>query len=324
MRVSLDRTRLRTYKLCERKSKVSVEGFGKPHLVGESVARFLEKLPTYLGAGDLLRVASSVVEARERGKAVVLAMGAHVIKVGLSAIVIDLLQEGWITAVATNGAGMVHDFEIAWAGHTSEEVEESLGVGEFGMAEETGRILNRIAKEGVQKGRGLGEAVGVGILEQAAPFAAQSILACCVSLDRPATVHVAIGTDVNHIHPEADGSFLGVGSYRDFLTFCERVAALEEGVHINLGSAVLLPEVFLKAVSLTRNLGYALRKITTVNMDFIQHYRPVTNVVRRPTASGGKGFALTGHHEIMVPLLAAAIKEEARKKNVRPMIYMTP
>ncbi len=324
MRISLDRTRLRTYKLRERKSKVTVEGFGKPHLPGESVACFLEKLPAYLGARDLLGVASSVVEARGKGNGVLLAMGAHVIKVGLSAIVIDLLQEGWITGLATNGAGMVHDFEIAWAGHTSEEVEEALGTGEFGMAEETGRILNQMAKEGVEKGQGLGEAVGGKILEHSAPFTAQSILACCVSLGRPATVHVAIGTDVNHIHPEADGSFLGTGSYRDFLRFCERVAALEGGVHINLGSAVLLPEVFLKAVSLTRNLGYALREITTVNMDFIQHYRPVTNVVRRPTVSGGKGYALTGHHEIMVPLLAAAIKEEAGKKGVRPMAHEAP
>lgn len=321
MRVWLDRTRLRTYKLRDRKSKVAVEGFGRPHRAGESLARFLENLPAYLGARDLLQVASAVVEARAGGKGVVLAMGAHVIKVGLSAIVIDLLEQGWITAVATNGAGMVHDFEIAWAGHTSEEVEESLGSGEFGMAEETGKILNQMAREGVEKGQGLGEAVGAGILERSAPFAAQSILACCVSLERPATVHVAIGTDVNHIHPEADGSFLGSGSYRDFLTFCQRVAALEGGVHINLGSAVLLPEVFLKAVSLTRNLGYSLQKITTVNMDFIQHYRPVTNVVRRPTASGGKGYALTGHHEIMVPLLAAAIKEEAHSKGVRPMAH---
>lgn len=322
--MSLDRSRLRTYKLCERKSKVAVEGFGKPHLAGESFARFLESLPAYLAARDLLEVASSVVEARRRGKATILAMGAHVIKVGLSAIIIDLMREGWITAVATNGAGMVHDFEIAWAGHTSEDVEEGLGRGEFGMAEETGRILNRMAKEGVEKGQGLGEAVGAGILQHCAPFATQSILACCVSLERPATVHVAIGTDVNHIHPEADGSFLGIGSYRDFLKFCQRVAALEGGVHINLGSAVLLPEVFLKALSLSRNLGYALGEITTVNMDFIQHYRPMTNVVRRPTAGGGKGYALTGHHEIMVPLLAAAIKEEARIKGVQPMAHGTP
>ncbi len=319
MRVSLDRNRLRTYKLSERKSKVAVEGFARPHRPGESVARFLENLPAYLGARDLLSVACAIVEARARGKGVLLAMGAHVIKVGLSSIVIDLLREGWITAVATNGAGMVHDFEIAWAGHTSEQVEESLGTGEFGMAEETGKILNKMAKEGVERGQGLGEAVGRGILKHSAPFAGQSILACCVSLESPATVHVAIGTDVNHIHPEAEGSFLGTGSYRDFLTFCERVAALEGGVHINLGSAVLLPEVFLKAVSLARNLGYALRELTTVNMDFIQHYRPLTNVVRRPTGSGGRGFALTGHHEIMVPLLAAAIKEKALEQGVQPM-----
>jgi hypothetical protein len=312
----LDRSRLRTYSLSQRKSKVLVEGFGRPHQVGDSLARFLENLPRYLGAGDLLQVASAVVGARQRGREVLLAMGAHVIKVGLSPVVIDLLREGWITAVATNGAGMVHDFEIAWAGHTSEEVDETLGTGNFGMAEETGRVLNQMAKTGVEEGQGLGEAVGVGILQREAPFSPQSILACCASLGRPATVHVAIGTDVNHLHPEADGASLGKGSYTDFLRFCERVAALEGGVHINLGSAVLLPEVFLKAVTLVRNLGSPLREITTVNMDFIQHYRPVSNVVRRPTAVGGKGYALTGHHEIMVPLLAAAIKEEAHRRGI--------
>lgn len=315
----LDRERLRTYRLADRQSKVRVEGFGQPHVVGDTVARFLEKLPDYLGARSLLQVASAIVEARGAGRPVLLAMGGHVIKVGLSTIIIDLLREGWITAVATNGAGMVHDFEIAWAGHTSEEVDESLDTGEFGMAEETGRILNDMLREGVEEGQGLGEAVGARIMERRAPFAAQSVLGCCASLGRPATVHVAIGTDVNHLHPTAHGASLGEGSYRDFLKFCERVALMEGGVHINLGSAVLLPEVFLKAVSLARNLGYPLREITTVNMDFIQHYRPLTNVVRRPTALGGRGYALTGHHEILVPLLAVAIKEEAWRRGISPV-----
>ncbi|MGQ9858446.1 MAG: hypothetical protein ACUVS3_07120 [Thermodesulfobacteriota bacterium] len=313
----LDRKSIRTYRLSQRRSKVSLEGFAKPHEAGDTVARFLEKLPSYLGAKALREVASEIVRSRGDGRPVLLAMGAHVIKVGLSELVTDLLREGWVSAVATNGAGMVHDFEIAWVGHTSEDVDESLQAGEFGMAEETGQELNLMIRQGVEAGEGLGEAVGRRILAQKAPFASKSILGCSFSMGRPATVHVAIGTDVNHIHWAAHGASLGEGSYRDFLRFCERVALLEGGVYINLGSAVLMPEVFLKALSLARNLGKQLREITTVNMDFIQHYRPLTNVVRRPTALGGRGYALTGHHEIMLPLLAAAIKEEAWRRGIR-------
>ncbi len=282
------------------------------------MAKFLEGLPGFLGARDLMEVARAVVMARGAGRPVLVAMGAHVIKVGLSPVIKDLLDEGWISALAMNGAGMVHDFEIAMAGHTSEDVDASLGAGDFGMAEETGRTLNQMIKEGVSGGEGLGEAVGRGLVRIGAPFAEQSLLVASITARRPVTVHVALGTDVHHIHPEASGSAIGKGSYEDFLRFCERVCGLEGGVHINLGSAVLLPEVFLKALTLARNLGHPLRDITTVNMDFLQHYRPMTNVVRRPTASGGKGYALTGHHELLVPLLAAAVKEEARRLGIRP------
>ncbi len=313
----MDRDRLRTYPLRGRHSKVQVERFARPHRVGDSAAQFLEKLPDFLGARDLREVACAVVRSRAEGRSVLLAMGAHPIKVGLSPVIMDLLNEGWISALAMHGAGMVHDFEIALAGHTSEDVEEGLGRGEFGMADETGRLLNEMIREGVGRGEGLGEAVGKGLLKEVAPFGDRSLLVASVHGARPATIHVALGTDVHHLHATADGAILGEGSYRDFLMFCERVAGLEGGVHINLGSAVVLPEVFLKAVSLARNLGHPLREITTVNLDFIQHYRPLANVVRRPTAEGGRGYAVTGHHEILVPLLAAAIKEEAARRGVR-------
>jgi hypothetical protein len=309
---------MRTYPLAQRKSKVRVEGFARPHVVGDSLGRFLKKLPRFLAARDLLEVAAAVVTARGKGRTVLLGMGAHVIKVGLSPVVIDLLREGWLSAVATNGAGMVHDFEVALAGHTSEDVDATLGLGEFGMAEETGGLLNEMIVAGVARGQGLGDAVGRALGDRAAPFADRSLLVTSARLDRPATIHVAMGTDIHHLHPAADGASIGEGSHRDFLAFCRRVAGLEDGVYINLGSAVVLPEVFLKAVSLSRNLGYSLRRITTVNMDFVQHYRPTTNVVRRPAALGGKGYALTGHHEILLPLLAGAIKEEGAARGVTP------
>ena len=314
----LDRSKLRTYSLGERSSKVQASRFGRPHTVGDSVAGFLNNLPDFLGARDLLKVARSLVEARAEGRPVLLAMGAHVIKVGLSPLIIDLLQEGWISALATNGAGMVHDFEIALVGHTSEDVEQALGAGSFGMAHETGTDLNKMIREGSAHSEGLGHAVGKRLLESEAPFAEHSLVVASCRIGRPMTVHVAIGTDVHHLHPEADGAALGDCSYRDFLLFCERVAALEKGVYINMGSAVILPEVFLKAVSIARNLGSPLKEITTVNMDFIQHYRPLTNVVLRPTALGGSGYALIGHHEILLPLLSAAIKEDATRHGINP------
>lgn len=320
----LDRRELKTYKLNTRKSKVSVHGFARPYSPGSTVAQFLESLPKYLAARELLQVASAIAEARAKGKMVIVAMGAHVIKVGLSPILIDLMKEGWICALATNGAGMVHDFEIAWAGHTSEEVEESISDGSFGMAEETGTVLNEMINIGVSEGEGLGEAVGRRLSEARAPHVANSLLACAWELGRPVTVHVAIGTDIHHIHPKAQGAHLGEGSYRDFMRFCERVARMEEGVYLNVGSAVILPEVFLKAVSLVRNLGHQMRKITTVNLDFIQHYRPMNNVVRRPTALGGIGFSITGHHEILLPLLAAAIKEKASRERIVPSKIESP
>ncbi|MBI3755717.1 MAG: hypothetical protein HY265_06120 [Deltaproteobacteria bacterium] len=299
---------LKTYFLKSRKSKVNAHDFAKPFKPDNGFKIFLDSLPNILAADNLKQIASSVAAAHKNHKAVVVGMGAHVIKVGLSPIIIDLMEIGIINAVAMNGACIVHDFESAYAGMTSEDVDAELGKGEFGMAEETGTLLNGAIKSGVKKGWGIGKSVGKMINNSKYPYKDLSILAAGARLGIPVTVHVAIGTDIIHIHPQMDGKATGEGSGRDFKLFAGIVANLEGGVYLNIGSAVLLPEVFLKALTLVRNLGYKVEKFTTVNMDFIQHYRPLTNVVRRPTKEGGKGYTLTGHHEIMVPLLAAAIK----------------
>ena len=301
---------IKTYSLRTRKSKVSVSDFAKPFDKGGAFEDFLNSLPNILAAQNLKQIASTVVAAHKNNKVVAVGIGAHVIKVGLSPVIIDLMERGIINAVAMNGACIVHDFEIAYAGMTSEDVDAEIGKGEFGMANETGEVLNRAIKKGVKKGWGIGRSVGEFIKNSKYPYKDLSILAAGARLGIPVTVHVAIGTDIIHVHPQMDGKATGEGSQRDFKLFAGIVANLEGGVYINIGSAVLLPEVFLKALTLVRNLGYKVRNFTTVNMDFIQHYRPLTNVVRRPTKEGGRGYTLTGHHEIMVPLLAGMIKEE--------------
>lgn len=308
--VPIDSSRIKTYSLAGRKSKVDASASAKPFPPGGSFREFVDSLPAALAADSLKQVVSAVADAARSRKTVILGMGAHVIKVGLSPVVIDLMEEGIITALALNGAGIVHDFEMAYQGRTSEDVDAEIGTGSFGMARETGEMINGMIKEGVSAGLGLGAAVGKGIAGGGFGHADRSIFAAAHRLGIPASVHVAIGADIVHMHPSADGASIGEGSMRDFRLFCSVVSSLEGGVYINLGSAVLLPEVFLKAVTLARNLGSPLEKITTVNMDFIQGYRPNTNVVRRPTQKGGRGYALTGHHEIMFPLLAAAVKEE--------------
>jgi hypothetical protein len=300
---------LTTYSIKERRSKVKTDDFASPLEKGSSFAGFLDSLPNILAATEVKEVASAVVDAHLAEKTVAIGIGAHVIKVGLGPLIIDLMERGVVNAVAMNGAGIVHDFEVAYAGQTSEDVEAELGSGSFGMAEETGRLLNMAIILGVKKGWGIGHSVGEMIAKSRYPHRELSILAAAARLEIPATVHVAIGTDILHIHPQMDGKATGEGSHTDFRLFAGVVATLEEGVYLNIGSAVLLPEVFLKALTVVRNKGHQVKKFTTVNMDFIQHYRPVTNVVRRPTKGGGKGYTLTGHHEIMVPLLAAVIKE---------------
>ena len=298
---------LKTYSIKQRKSKVSVGDFASPVKKGALFSDFLSSLPNILAAKDLLEVASKVVQAHNDGKTVALGMGAHVIKVGLSPLIIDLMERGVITSIAMNGACVVHDFESAYAGCTSEDVDAELGGGTFGMAEETGRILNQAIKKGAKNG--LGRAVGEMIARSRFPHKDESIIAAGARLDIPVTVHVALGTDILHIHPQMDGKATGEASIVDFKIFSSVVASLESGIYINIGSAVILPEVFLKAITLVRNLGHDIKNFSTVNMDFIQHYRPLTNVVRRPTMGVGKGYRLTGHHEIMVPLLYGAIME---------------
>jgi hypothetical protein len=301
---------VRTYALASRPSKVEVEAFGRPHLKGASFGAFLDSLPRIL-AGDTLRALSAaILRARSLGKPILWGVGAHVIKTGLSPLLIDLMERGLVTGLALNGAGIVHDFEIAVAGKTSEEVSDSLGSGDFGMARETGEEINRAIRRGVGRGLGLGAAVGAHLLNRRAPHARLSLLASASRLGLPATVHVAIGTDIVHMHPACDGAAVGRGSHLDFRAFAAEVARLGGGgVYLNVGSAVILPEVFLKAVTLARNLGHKLRDFTTANLDFLQGYRPTVNVVERPTRGVGRGLRLTGHHEILVPLLAAALIE---------------
>ncbi|MGA9820164.1 MAG: hypothetical protein WBQ36_01065, partial [Desulfobaccales bacterium] len=260
---------------------------------------------------DTLRaVAAAWVAARRQGRQVLLGMGAHPIKVGLSPILIDLMRRNLITGLALNGAGVVHDVEIAMVGCTSEDVDQVLGCGQFGMARETAEFINTAISWGASQGLGLGEAVGLRLLESDFPFKEESLLRAAAELSLPLTVHVAVGTDIVHLHPSVNPEALGAATHYDFRLFAALVSLLTEGVYLNLGSAVIMPEVFLKALTLARNLGHQVSPLTTVNLDFIQHYRPLTNVVRRPTAASGRGYALTGHHELLLPMLAALVIEE--------------
>jgi hypothetical protein len=300
---------VKTYPLSQRKSKVSTTDFGKTWQKGAPFKEFLDHLPDILAGSHLKTVISAIVNAFQKEKTIVFAMGAHVIKVGLNLIVIDLMERGIITAVAMNGAGIIHDLELAMAGQTSEDVSASLGDGTFGMAHETGAFLCDAIYLAGEKSAGLGETIGSAVIDKRLPYSEHSILACGASLGIPVTVHVAFGTDILHMHPGFDAGAAGKATHRDFRTFASVIGTLEGGVYLNVGSAVILPEVFLKAVTLARNLGHHLDQFTTVNMDFIRHYRPMTNVVNRPTARGGQGFNLTGHHEIMLPLIAAGVIE---------------
>ncbi|KPK93957.1 MAG: hypothetical protein AMJ94_02345 [Deltaproteobacteria bacterium SM23_61] len=303
---------VKTYPLSSRKSLVTAQDFGRPVLPRSSFEKFLNSLPGILAARDFREVVARIGKAHARGRPVILGMGAHPIKVGLSPLIIHLMEKGVLQGVAMNGAGIIHDFEVAFAGMTSEDVAFEIGEGSFGMAEETGRILNAAINQSGEKGWGLGRSVGEAIWKSNFRHRGLSITAAGARLGIPVTVHVAVGTDVIHMHPHCRGAALGEGSHRDFRLFAALVSRLEGGVYLNLGSAVILPEVFLKALSLARNQGYRVGNFTSVNMDFIPHYRPLTNVVQRPTLGGGKGFHLTGHHEIMFPLLTAAILEEIR------------
>ncbi len=300
---------LTTYSLADRKSKVTREHFAKNWQKGKSFAEFLETLPDVLAGRDIKTVIDASAAAYNNQKVILFGMGAHVIKVGLNPIIIDLLERNVITAIAMNGAGIIHDFELAFSGKTSEDVAAALGDGSFGMARETCEHLGAAIHLAADENIGLGAAVGRYINQSGFPYADQSLLAAAERLKKPATVHVAIGTDIIHMHPAFDPEAAGKATHQDFRLFAAIVAELSQGVYFNVGSAVILPEIFLKAVSLVRNLGHTVSDLTTVNLDFIRHYRPMTNVVNRPTADHGRGINLVGHHEIMLPLIAAGIIE---------------
>jgi hypothetical protein len=315
---------VRTYPLASRKSKVSVREFAKLPGANSSLIKFLDSLPKILAAEDLRHLLGAIHAARKQRKAILWGIGGHVIKVGLGPILIDLMERGFVSGIAMNGAALIHDFEIALAGNTSEDVEAGIGEGQFGMAAETGEYINEIAKLSHRIRIGHGEAAGQyllsGILE--AKHAESSVLVAAYKHRIPVTIHLAIGTDIPHMHPAANGAALGDATHHDFRLFCALVQQMQPGgVYLNWGSAVVLPEIFLKAVSVVRNLGVPLRPITTANFDFIQHYRPMQNVVKRPTASPrgssgpeSRGYAITGHHELLLPLVAAALAAGWPKK----------
>ena len=305
--MTLDRQKLSTYSLLERPSKVTIADFSQPLTGRENISEFIDKLPDILGGLDLKEIITVAYQAFSSGKLIMLGMGAHVVKVGLAPMLIPLLESGVLQGIAMNGAGIIHDFEIAFAGKTSEDVSEVLGAGNFGMARETGQHLNEAINKGAENGWGLGYAIGHFINHEKLPHRDKSIVATCHRLDIPLTVHVAIGTDIIHMHPEADGAAIGATSMKDFRTFCELVAGLDQGVYFNVGSAVILPEVFLKALSLAHNLGRQVNGLTTVAIDFVRQYRVMENVVKRPTMESGKGYYLIGQHEILLPLLIAGI-----------------
>jgi len=281
---------------------------------GMTVAQLLSALPRQLGAEALLAVIDAVVEARTKGKPVVVAIGGHVIKCGLQPVLKSLIEADIITAVAMNGSGSIHDYELSLVGETSEDVGAVLHCGTFGMAEETGRDINGALKIGVQEGLGYGEALGRFIIDNNNPLKDYSLLAACVTKGIPATVHVALGTDIIHQHPSADGAVLGQATFTDFRIFTSVVSELGDGgVYLNIGSAVIMPEVFLKALSIAQNLGHHVDHFTTANFDMQQHYRPLQNVVKRPTSGKSRGYTITGHHEIMIPLLAAGILDRIKQ-----------
>jgi hypothetical protein len=307
MKEPLDFTGLNTYSVYERPSKITVENFGRPVGPGATVGELIASLPDQLLGREFPELVDRLAASHRQGRPILVGMGAHVIKVGLNPVLIDLMERSIITGLALNGAGIVHDAEIALAGKTSEEVEQVLGSGAFGAARETGETINQAICRGAADNKGLGQALGEYLLEKDYPYNHMSLLATARRLQIPVTVHVAIGTDIIHIHPSADGAAIGQTSHHDFKVFCRLLTELEGGAFLNVGSAVLLPEVFLKALTVVRNLGFAVNRFTTANFDFIRHYRPLTNVVNRPTMSSGKGYSITGHHELMIPLLAAAL-----------------
>jgi hypothetical protein len=311
----LDISGVKGISISGRESKVRQEQSGKPAGPEGTVEEFLDGLPKVLGASDLMELATRIADSRANGRPVLWMIGGHVIKCGVTPYLVDLMKRGLITAVAMNGAAAIHDFEMTVWGHTSEDVERALSRGEFGMTEETARLMNGAISGGASKGWGIGESLGrlLGERKEAGDVESEGVVSTAWELRLPITVHVALGTDVIHQHPEVDPEAIGKGTYIDFKVLAAYVSGLGGGVVINAGSAVIMPEVFIKAFSIARNLGHDVGELTAANMDFIQHYRPTVNVLRRPVSPDGKSYALTGHHEIMIPLLAGAVRLAARR-----------
>jgi hypothetical protein len=305
----LDFDRIRTYPLRERDNKVRLDQLARAWQPGGRFAQFLDSLPHILIGDDFRAIVAATATAVRRQRPVIVMMGAHVIKCGLTPVIIDLLRRGIISAVAFNGAGAIHDFELALIGQTSEDVQHGLNDGSFGMIDETGRLMNQALATGVSQGIGAGRALGEAVLTGKFAQKELSILHAGVVHNVPVTVHIAIGTDIIHQHPTTNGAILGEATYLDFQKFAAAVAQLQGGLVLNIGSAVILPEVFLKALTIARNLGHTVDEFTAANFDMIRHYRPTENVVRRPTANGGRGYSIVGHHELLVPLWAAAVLE---------------
>ena len=316
----LDFDGVATYPISDRKSKVSAGMFGKPMDGNENMLGFISKLPHILAGDSLRTLIRAMLYARSSNRAIIWAVGGHVFKVGLGPVINDLIRAGFVTGIAMNGSAAIHDFEIALCGATSEDVEEQITGGRFGMARETAEYMNAGIQIAAANGLGMGEALGRFITQAESGkvefrHRSMSVLAEAYSRKIPVTVHVALGTDIIHAHPQMSGKDSGDASYRDFRLFCSMTKDLDSGgVYLNVGSAVILPEVFLKAVSVVRNLGHRLEEFTTANLDFIQHYRPSQNVLKRPTQHSGQAVALTGHHEIMIPLLAAALKASVNER----------
>lgn len=305
----IDISKVKTLPLKDRINKVSVKDFATISDSGEGISPLLDTLPKILKGGDFLELVDIIIAAHQRKKPVIVMMGGHVIKCGLSPLLISLAKQGIITAFVFNGASSIHDFEIALIGETSEDVSLYLQTGQFGMWEETGNLMNAAIQKAADSKIGMGEALGNSLIELNAPYNAFSLLASCVELNIPITVHVAIGTDIIHQHPSANGAAIGEASFTDFRVLTNLVTQLEDGgVILNFGSAVILPEVFLKALTIARNLGHTVSHFTAADFDMQQQYRPLENVVKRPTEMGGKGYSFTGHHELMIPLLVHAIK----------------
>jgi hypothetical protein len=314
----IDPTRARTRPLASLSRIVKRGQFARPLRVGARVGDFIDSLPEVLAAADLRKLARRMAAAKRGGRTVLMLSGAHPLKVGLSPIICAMLRDGVLSAIATNGAAMIHDFELAWAGRTSEDVAAGLAEGNFGMADETGVFLNEAAQMAAAEGLGLGEVVGREIVRARLRYRDASVFATAYRAGAPATVHVALGTDIVHMHPLADGGAIGRATMADFHRLTAVVATLSRGVVLNVGSAVIMPEVFLKALNLARNLGRPVRGFCAADMDFVRQYRPRLNVVERPTSTGGgRGILLTGHHEIMFPLLAAAVREELARRGQR-------